>query len=87
MGGWHDYSQWVGAIELNHAGPDCCYDPNKRVCYVHWFDGLAMPHRFTIHEGKVSFANRYLLTDTYKKDNQTGKVNYRMSATDPDLTW
>ena len=46
-----------------------------------------MPHRFTIGNGKVSFANRYLMTDTYKKDNQTGKLNYRMSATDPDLTW
>ena len=76
-----------GQFELNHAKPDQCYDPNKRVCYVHWFDGLAMPHRFTIREGHVSFANRYLITDTYCKDNKTGIVNYRMSATDPDLTW
>jgi len=76
-----------GQFELNHAKPDSCSDPNKRVCYVHWFDGLAMPHRFTIREGHVSFANRYLITDTYTKDNQTGIVDYRMSATDPDLTW
>src|SRR3954471_23591226 len=66
-----------GQFELDHAFPEQCYNPDKRVCYAHWFDGLAMPHRFTIREGHVSFANRYLISDTYKKDNQTGVVNYR----------
>jgi len=75
-----------GQFELNHAKPDQYYDPNKRVCYVHWFDGLAMPHRFTIKQGYVSFASRCLITETYTKDNKTGKLNYRMSATNPDLT-
>ena len=26
----------------------------------HWFDGLAMLHRFGIHDGRVSYANRFL---------------------------
>ncbi len=30
-------------FELNHAELDQCYDLDKRVCYVHRFDGLAMP--------------------------------------------
>ena len=26
----------------------------------HWFDGLAMLHRFAIGDGRVSYANRFL---------------------------
>ncbi|MFM8348101.1 MAG: carotenoid oxygenase family protein, partial [Bacteroidota bacterium] len=26
----------------------------------HWFDGLAMLHRFAIHNGQVSYLSRYL---------------------------
>ncbi|MEM9952601.1 MAG: carotenoid oxygenase family protein [Chloroflexota bacterium] len=56
-------------------------DPFGR--YWHWFDGLAMPHRYKFENGTVGFANRYLRTETYKKDRETGKLNFRMSATDP----
>ena len=77
-----------GQFELEGVCPDDCYKyQDKRVCYVHWFDGLAMPHRFTIKDGRVSFANRYMITQTYTQDNKTGKVNSRMSATNPKLTW
>src|SRR4051794_19116411 len=31
----------------------------------HWFDGLAMLHRFAIQEGKVSYANRFLETEAH----------------------
>jgi carotenoid cleavage dioxygenase-like enzyme len=51
--------------------------------YRHWFDGLAMLHRFTIEDGRVSYANRYLQSNAYCKDNQTGKINYRGFAVDP----
>ena len=32
----------------------------------HWFDGLAMLHRFSFAGGRVSYANRFLRTDAYR---------------------
>ncbi|MEL6524114.1 MAG: carotenoid oxygenase family protein [Chloroflexota bacterium] len=67
-----------GQFELQHAR------------YWHWFDGLAMPHRYTFSGGnvnKVGFRNRYLQTQTYKDDNANQKLNSRMSATDPVRTF
>ncbi len=49
----------------------------------HWFDGLAMLHRFTIADGSVSYANRYLDTPQHRHVRATGQVGYREFATDP----
>jgi beta,beta-carotene 9',10'-dioxygenase len=51
--------------------------------YRHWFDGLAMLHKFTIASGQVSYANKYLDTQSYRTANQTGKISYSEFATDP----
>lgn len=48
----------------------------------HWFDGLAMLHRFTIDGGSVSYANRFLQTKAFKAA-QDGRVHYSEFATDP----
>jgi beta,beta-carotene 9',10'-dioxygenase len=32
----------------------------------HWFDGLAMLHRFSFDRGRVSYANRFLRTEAYR---------------------
>lgn len=64
-----------GRFDLEHAR------------YWHWFDGLAMPHRYTFTNGKASFANRYLHTSNYNADTKTQTLNYRMPATDPKRTW
>ena len=34
--------------------------------YRHWFDGLAMLHRFCFAEGKVRYSNRYLRSGDYR---------------------
>ncbi|MFI5121609.1 MAG: carotenoid oxygenase family protein, partial [Vicinamibacteria bacterium] len=49
----------------------------------HWFDGLAMLHRFTIAEGRVSYGNRYLESHAYRAAAQSGKIAYSEFATDP----
>ncbi len=49
----------------------------------HWFDGLAMLHRYTFHAGQVSYANRYLRTQAYEKSTATGKLSFREFGTDP----
>jgi len=51
--------------------------------YNHWFDGLAMLHRFGISEGHVSYRNRYLHSQAYEEAAATGKISRREFATDP----
>jgi beta,beta-carotene 9',10'-dioxygenase len=48
----------------------------------HWFDGLAMLHRFTISGGTVSYANRFLRSRAFEaaKDGRLGLAEF---ATDP----
>lgn len=52
----------------------------------HWFDGLAQLHRFSFANGMVSYGNRFIHSNAYFKDNQTGKINYRGFAVDPCRT-
>ncbi len=49
----------------------------------HWFDGLAMLHRFTIGDGQVSYGNRYLHSRAYRAAEAGGKIAYSEFATDP----
>ncbi|HEY3187984.1 MAG TPA: carotenoid oxygenase family protein [Solirubrobacteraceae bacterium] len=48
----------------------------------HWFDGFAMLHRFTIADGRVSYANRFLQTRALRAA-RAGRIGYREFATDP----
>lgn len=50
---------------------------------AHWFDGLAMLHRFTIDGGRVSYANRYLESQAYRAARDGGELAYREFASDP----
>jgi beta,beta-carotene 9',10'-dioxygenase len=49
----------------------------------HWFDGLAMLHRFTIGSGAVSYGNRYLESRSYRAAREQGRIAYGEFATDP----
>ena len=49
----------------------------------HWFDGLAMLHRFTIASGRVSYANRYLHSRSYRAAREAERIAYSEFATDP----
>jgi beta,beta-carotene 9',10'-dioxygenase len=49
----------------------------------HWFDGLAMLHRFTIADGGISYANRFLQSRAYRAANERGELAYSEFATDP----
>jgi|688.fasta_scaffold02024_11 carotenoid cleavage dioxygenase-like enzyme len=51
--------------------------------YRHWFDGLAMLHKFTFNEGQVSYINRFLQSETYCKTLKTGKICVAEFATTP----
>ncbi len=49
----------------------------------HWFDGLAMLHRFGFAGGAVSYASRYLESKAYRAAEETGAIAYSEFATDP----
>lgn len=49
----------------------------------HWFDGLAMLHRFSFADGEVSYAGRHLGSRAYRAANAKGRLAYTEFATDP----
>ncbi len=49
----------------------------------HWFDGLAMLHKFTIRGGRVDYMSRYIDCEAYRATKETGKICYSDFATDP----
>ncbi len=49
----------------------------------HWFDGLAMLHAFSFHNGRVSYRNRFLRSSQYNAYKRDGKMEYSELATDP----
>ena len=51
--------------------------------FRHWFDGLAMLHKFSFKEGKVAYANKFLESKAFKSAMETDKISYREFATDP----
>jgi beta,beta-carotene 9',10'-dioxygenase len=51
--------------------------------YRHWFDGLAMVHRFTLADGRVSYANRFLRTPAFLEAERTHRIACSEFDTDP----
>jgi beta,beta-carotene 9',10'-dioxygenase len=51
--------------------------------YRHWFDGLAMLHKFSLDGERVSYANRFLDGKSYRSARETGQISYSEFATDP----
>jgi carotenoid cleavage dioxygenase-like enzyme len=49
----------------------------------HWFDGLAMLHKYAFRDGRVAYANRFLDTQAYRAVRDEGEVRMREFATDP----
>lgn len=50
--------------------------------YAHWFDGLALLHRFTFAGGGVTYASAFLQTRAYQAAQREGRIAYREFATD-----
>jgi beta,beta-carotene 9',10'-dioxygenase len=49
----------------------------------HWFDGLAMLHKFTIRNKQVSYRSKFVDCEAYRATMETGKITYSDFATDP----
>ncbi|HEX5225950.1 MAG TPA: carotenoid oxygenase family protein [Solirubrobacteraceae bacterium] len=71
---------WLGG-SLLRTGPSRFEVGEQRL--RHWFDGLAMLHRFTIHGGRVSYGCRSLEGRTLAAARDQGRIAYGEFATDP----
>jgi carotenoid cleavage dioxygenase-like enzyme len=49
----------------------------------HWFDGMAMLHRYSFEDGEVAYANRFLHGRAWRALEETGELGYSEFATDP----
>lgn len=74
---------WLSGI-LVRNGP-ALYD-FEQYHLRHWFDGMAMLHRFTFNNGQVSYANRFLRSRAFTGALRKGELVYREFATDPQQT-
>src|SRR5262245_9845360 len=55
---------------LYRNGPNPQF-PNDK---THWFEGDGMLHMFSIHNGKVDYCNRWILTERFKIERQAAKA-------------
>lgn len=75
-GNFNNITNITGEIpqELNGVlyrnGPNPQF-PNDK---THWFEGDGMLHMFAIHDGKVDYRNRWVLTERFKLERQAGKA-------------
>ncbi|KAI3371916.1 hypothetical protein L3Q82_006789 [Scortum barcoo] len=42
--------------------------------YTHWFDGMAMMHRFHICEGSVTYSSQFLRSDSYVLNSEKDRI-------------
>ncbi|RXN10397.1 beta,beta-carotene 9, 10 -oxygenase-like isoform X2 [Labeo rohita] len=42
--------------------------------YNHWFDGMAMMHRFQIEDSQVTYRSRFLRSDSYKQNIERNRI-------------
>lgn len=54
--------------------------------YRHWFDGLAMLHRFSFQGGNISYTNKFLSSQAYQEAMATGKISRTEFGTNPDYS-
>ncbi len=72
--------KWLQGTLLR-TGP-AKFELNKQVVQ-HWFDGFAMLHAFSFNNGSITYTNKFLQSNYYKKSHETGKLSLAGFASDP----
>ncbi|MEZ5167360.1 MAG: carotenoid oxygenase family protein [Acidimicrobiales bacterium] len=81
----HEYTYWLddieGTVPVDLEGTFVRNGPGRQrigdTPYGHWFDGDGMLSVFSIADGRVHFANRYVRTPKYLKETAEQKICYR----------
>ena len=72
--------QWLRG-SLLRTGP-AKWDVGER-SVSHWFDGMAMLHRFAFDDGEATYQSRFLESKAYRAATEDGEISYSEFATDP----
>jgi len=72
--------KWINGTFYRN-GPGLLKSSNQT--YKHWFDGLAMVHKFDIADGKVSYQSKYLETNVRDSILENESLTFPEFATDP----
>jgi all-trans-8'-apo-beta-carotenal 15,15'-oxygenase len=80
-----EHSYWTtdidGAVPTDLRGTLIRNGPGRQriggTAYGHWFDGCGMLSVFSIADGRVHFANRYVRTPKYVKETETQRICFR----------
>lgn len=54
-----------------------------QVSYNHWFDGLAMVHRYAFRDGRIAYRNRFLRTSPYTQMMSSGQLSSGFETVQP----
>ena len=71
---------WLNGSFIRN-GPGLFYCGEKR--FNHWFDGLAMLHKFDFDHGKVYYQSKFLECESSKQALHSDTLTYSEFATDP----
>lgn len=71
--------------QLLRVGP-ACFEVGDD-CYNHWFDGLSMLHRFGFDNGRVSYCNRFLRSQTWQDNTAANAIRHGEFATSARTSW
>ncbi|MEE6484756.1 hypothetical protein FKM82_014014 [Ascaphus truei] len=63
--------KWVKG-SLLRVGPGRFEFGNDK--YNHWFDGMCLMHKFTIENGSVTYASKFLESDSYKRNKRENRI-------------
>ena len=75
--------EWIEG-DLIRNGPGTFKVGNES--FKHWFDGLAMLHRFSFANGTVSYQNKFLDCNAYRQAIENNKIAYSEFGTNPKFT-
>ncbi|XP_048098900.1 beta-carotene 15, 15-dioxygenase 2, like isoform X2 [Alosa alosa] len=62
---------WVHGSFLRNGPGKFEFGENR---YTHWFDGMALMHRFYIKDGEVTYCSRFLRSDSYVKNSEKNRI-------------
>ncbi|XP_078808973.1 beta-carotene 15, 15-dioxygenase 2, like isoform X3 [Oryzias latipes] len=62
---------WINGSFLRNGPGKFEFGEDK---YIHWFDGMAMMHRFHIRDGSVTYSSRFLRSDSYVQNLEKNRI-------------
>ncbi|SEQ02380.1 carotenoid oxygenase family protein [Microlunatus flavus] len=79
---------WLsGTLVRNGPGRFTAQPGGRGQAAEHWFDGPALLQRFTVGDGRVSYARRYVRSPAWREATATGAFGFAEVGTTPPRSW